>query len=146
MTRRRIIGWACRLSLCGIFVAASVPKILAPHDFAVAVFRYQMLPYPLVNLLAIFLPWIELVAALALLTPAYKDAAAFILLGLLVVFTAAIATDLVRGINISCGCFSVSAEAGRIGWLEVLRDLAFMALAVLTWKFPPRLAPAKPRS
>ena len=60
----------CRLILAVIFLLASAPKIIAPHEFAIAVFRYQLLPDAAINLMAIFLPWIELVAAIAILIPA----------------------------------------------------------------------------
>lgn len=119
----------CKLVLAAIFLLASVPKIIAPHEFAVAVFRYQLLPDAAVNLMAIFLPWLELVAAIAILIPRTSTAATAILFGLLAVFTAAISIDLVRGINISCGCFTLDANAGPIGWWEVVRDIGFLALA-----------------
>ncbi len=125
----RIAVILCRLALAAIFLLASVPKIAAPDEFAVAVFRYQLLPDAAVNLVAIFLPWIELVAAIAILIPRTSAAAAAILFGLLSVFTAAISIDLVRGIDISCGCFTLDANAGPIGWGEVARDLVFLAMA-----------------
>ena len=56
-----------RLILAGFFLRACIPKIIDSHDFALAVFRYQMLPYNLVNIAAVFLPWTELVASLFLL-------------------------------------------------------------------------------
>jgi uncharacterized membrane protein YphA (DoxX/SURF4 family) len=119
----------CRLILAAIFLLASVPKIIAPHEFAVAVFRYQLLPDAAINLMAIFLPWIELVAAIAILIPRTSAAAAAIFFGLLTVFTVAISIDLVRGIDISCGCFTLDTDAGPIGWWEVVRDIGFLAVA-----------------
>lgn len=119
----------CRVILAVIFLLASVPKIIAPHEFAIAVFRYQLLPDAAINLMAIFLPWIELVAAIAILIPRTSAAAAAVVFGLLAVFTAAISIDLVRGIDISCGCFTLDPDAGSIGWWEVVRDVGFLALA-----------------
>lgn len=134
-------GVICRLILAAIFLLASVPKIIAPHEFAIAVFRYQLLPDAAINLLAIFLPWIELVAAIAILIPRTSAASAAILFGLLIVFTAAISIDLVRGIDISCGCFTLNADAGPIGWWEVVRDIGLLAVAgFVLWA---RLRPEK---
>ena len=118
-----------RLILAVIFLLASAPKIIAPHEFAIAVFRYQLLPDAAINLMAIFLPWIELVAAIAILFPRASDGAAAILFGLLAVFTVAISIDLVRGINISCGCFTLDTDAGPIGWWEVVRDVGLLIVA-----------------
>ena len=126
----RWVVLVCRLALAGIFAAAAVPKILAPHDFALAVFRYQMLPDPLVNLVALSLPWVELGAAVAILFPRLRRGSALILLVLLAVFAAAISINLLRGLDISCGCFSVKEGAARIGWGEVARDVAFIALCL----------------
>ena len=118
-----------KLVLAAIFLLASIPKIVAPDEFSVAVFRYQLLPDAAVNLVAIFLPWVELVAAITILIPRTSAAAAAIIFGLLAVFTAAISIDLVRGIDISCGCFTLDANAGPIGWWEVVRDVAFLTMA-----------------
>jgi uncharacterized membrane protein len=128
---RRALVIACRLVLAGVFLAAAVPKILSPHDFALAVFRYQMLPDSLINLMGIYLPWIELAAALALLVPQWSDGAAAILFGLLAVFAVAIAINLVRGVDMACGCFSTDPDAERMTWLNVVRNLILMALTVV---------------
>ena len=127
---KRASVWLCRIALAGVFLAASLPKIAHPHDFALAVYRYQLLPYSLVNILAVWMPWIELIAAVALLAPRMKDGAALVLGGLLAVFTVAIAVNLIRGIDMACGCFTVSETAERIGWWNVVRNLALLAL---TW-------------
>lgn len=125
----RFLVIACRLIVAAVFLAAAVPKILAPHEFALAVFRYQMLPDSLINLMGIYLPWVELAAAIALLVPKWSDAAAFILLGLLAVFTVAISVNLVRGVDMACGCFSVDPDAERMTWLNVARNVVLMILA-----------------
>jgi uncharacterized membrane protein YphA (DoxX/SURF4 family) len=130
MNLRRIVI-VCRLIVAVVFIAAAVPKITTPHAFAQAVFRYQMLPYSLINLMALFLPWIELVAGVALLVPRFSRAAAVILLGMLAVFTVAIAIAQARGINIACGCFSVDPDAKHIGWWNLARNIGLMAMTVL---------------
>ena len=60
-TRQRVIILAARLILGGVFVFASIDKILHPAAFAEAVYNYQILPDNLINLTAIVLPWLELV-------------------------------------------------------------------------------------
>lgn len=128
MTLRGWILWGCRVVLAGVFIAACLPKIIEPHEFAVSVFRYQMVPYPLVNIMAIYLPWLELVTGITILVPRWSRASAMIILGLLLVFTTAISINLVRGIDIACGCFSVSEEVGRIGGLSLLRNVVLVAM------------------
>jgi len=129
------IIWILRLVLALVFLAACLPKMWHPHEFALAIFRYQILPYELINLSAILLPWIECVMALALLFwPKGRAAALLILLGMLLVFTVAISANLYRGIDIACGCFSVNPEAGHIGWLSIGRNVMLMLSCVwLLW-------------
>ena len=142
------IRWLSVLSrwLIGlVFLAASLPKLAAPQDMALAIFRYHLLPHGLVNAAAILLPWVELTAAAALLlAPAYRRAAALLLLGLLAAFTAAIALDLHRGIDIACGCFSLKPELGRIGALSLLRNAFLMTLAALAAWAPAGKQPCPP--
>ena len=133
---RRGVTWLCRIILAAVFLAASLPKIAQPHEFALAVYRYQMLPYGLVNIMAVLLPWIELVAAVALLVPRLSDGASPILGALLLVFTAAIAINLFRGIDMACGCFTVDSNAETIGWWNVARNLALLGV---TWLAARRL-------
>lgn len=117
-----------------LFLAAGLPKILDPAGFAKAVYNYQLLPDVLINVTAIFLPWLEVLAGMALLVSRrLRDAASGILLALLILFSLAIAIDLYRGIDIACGCFSVSEDAAKIGWSKVAMNLAFIAIAATAW-------------
>ena len=125
-----VLRWALAL----VFLAAALPKLRTPHDFAVVVFRYQVLPYALVNLTAIFIPWLEFLSALALLVARRWRAAAFtIIVGLLVVFTALIAFNLYRGIDIACGCFTLKPGAQHMGWWNIARNLGLISVGLAAW-------------
>jgi len=52
---------------------------------------------------------------------------------LLTVFFFALSASLVRGLDISCGCFSTSAEAHRITWSYLVRDLLLLAMAAFVF-------------
>jgi uncharacterized membrane protein YphA (DoxX/SURF4 family) len=123
---------ALRLLVAAVFLIAAVPKIINPQAFALAVFRYQMVPYGMVNLIAILLPWVELIAALALVAPniqpAWRAGGGGILLVLLFAFTAAIAFNIYRGVDMACGCFSVNPDVGKIGWLSIARNAVLITL------------------
>lgn len=94
-----------RLILAGAFFAAGVLKIGDPHGFALSIARLRSAPVVLIGPLAIVLPWIEVVAAVALFIPRYQSAALQLLIALLAGFTALLGTALVRGAAGSCGCF-----------------------------------------
>jgi len=125
--------WLARLSVAGLFLAACIAKIQDPESFALAVHRYRILPGEWVNAVAIVLPWIELTTALSLLiAPArLRAAGAFLITGMLTVFTLAIAMNLFRGIEASCGCFSTRADAAVSDGWNLLRNASLIWLSVL---------------
>lgn len=115
-----------------LFVGAAWHKIASPGSFAVDVATYDILPLGLVNLVAITLPWIEVTAGLMLLLGWHTRPASLLVAGMMLVFIAALAIALARGLDMSCGCFaSQGAEEDPISYLTVLRDLGWLALSVL---------------
>jgi uncharacterized membrane protein YphA (DoxX/SURF4 family) len=115
-----------------LFVGAAWHKIAVPHAFAVDVATYGILPLGLVNLMAITLPWIEVVAGLMLLAGLRARAAALLVTGMMLVFIGALLIALGRGLDMSCGCFaSQGAGEDPISRLTVLRDLGWLALSML---------------
>ena len=116
-----------------IFIFASLGKIADPGAFAVVIARYQLLPPELVNLTAITLPWVEALCGLALVFGVFARGAALVLTGLMLVFINALVANMVRGVNIACGCFDLDPDAKANMTLAALRDagLLLMALIVL---------------
>jgi uncharacterized membrane protein YphA (DoxX/SURF4 family) len=125
--------------LAGVFGAAAVLKIADPAAFAASIDRLGLVPRPLLGALAILLPWTELGAAIGLLIPSERRAAAWLSLGLLVAFSGALAWGLARGAS-TCGCFG-SGDA-RLD-VALLRNAFLIALAALTSR-PRPAAPASP--
>ena len=95
----------CRWIVGLTFVVASLHKIAHPAAFAQVVYSYALFPAFTINPVAIVLPYVELVAGLALMTGVYPRAAAGIVSALLVAFALVIAINLLRGHNFDCGCF-----------------------------------------
>ena len=102
----------CRLVLGGVFIYASLDKIANPAEFAKAIGNYHVLPFGLENLLALFLPWLELITGILLIAGIMVDGATILIISMNIVFIFAISQALARGISIECGCFSVSTEGG----------------------------------
>lgn len=101
---------AARLILGAVFIYASIDKIAHPEAFAKVVYNYQVLPDILVNLTAIILPWLELILGFFLIIGLFREGSVGIVTALLVVFLGAMIFNLVRGLDIHCGCFTTSAE------------------------------------
>ena len=127
-----------RLAVAGVFLIAGVMKIWdfaharsATPDFTIAIQHYELLPPDLSVLLAVYLPWLEITAAIALFARRLALGAAAALLGMSALFLAAIGSAWWRGLNIACGCFGKD-EATTDYRLLILRDLALLAaVAVL---------------
>jgi putative oxidoreductase len=122
-------NFVLRLGLGGIFIAAGVIKIIEPAQFSSDIANYRLLPHDLINLLAITLPWVEVVAGMLLITGPWKRAGALAITVMMVVFLAAIAQATVRGLNIKCGCFG-TVEGRKVGLIALAEDSAMLAAAL----------------
>jgi uncharacterized membrane protein YphA (DoxX/SURF4 family) len=122
----------CRIVLGGIFIYASLDKIAHPAEFAKAIGNYHILPFGLENLLSLTLPWLELLAGVALITGVMIDGAAIMVIIMNIIFIFAISQALARGISIECGCFSVTTEGGdNIGLQTVIRDIGYLIMGFI---------------
>lgn len=127
----RLAYWIASCIIAGVLLSG-YRKILHPADFAVAVYRFHLLPGFLVNMTAIYLPWLEMVCAVCLLfIPRYRIAALWVVLCLLLVFTGTIAINLWRGSVFGCGCFGRGASDQPMSWLNIVRNIGLMLLAAL---------------
>ena len=113
------------------FIYASYNKILFPADFAKIIYGYDLFPDALINLIAIILPFLELVAALALITGLYPRSAVLIVNILLVAFIILLSVNLIRGHEFDCGCFAIK-NSGSTSATEVtlIRDFIYLALGI----------------
>jgi uncharacterized membrane protein YphA (DoxX/SURF4 family) len=125
-----------RFGMAAVFIAAAIPKIVAPDLFAGNVHNYQTLPPWGVNMLALVLPWLELLVGTSLAFGFWRRASAIVMTGLMIVFTVAYVTARARGLDIACGCFEVGAETQSTAVaLVVLRDLSMLAAAAVLVRF-----------
>ncbi len=98
------------------------------------------------NLVAVTLPWVEVIAGALLIAGAWKREAAAVVAALLVVFLLAAASVMARGIDVeNCGCTSVAQAEERsftsgVGWFLVTRNLLMLAGALVLVGVSPRAA------
>jgi len=130
----RVLG----LALGGVFLYAAHDKVIDPRPLVTIIWNYRILPPGPVNLMAIYMPWMELVIGLGLVIGLKRRAAAFWAAALLLVFTAALLVNAVRGLDVACGCFSTSATETHNAWLLVLRDLPMLLAALWLLLLPPQ--------
>lgn len=120
-----------KISLGFVFVVASIGKIIDPQQFARDVYSYVLLPNAIVPLFAAVIPWIEFFAGLLLMFDVTPKSNSLIICGLLIAFIFAIAIDLYRGIEISCGCFDFLFPEEKIGMRTVIRDIILLIIGLI---------------
>jgi len=126
----RALALPARIYLGIVFLAACAYKIADPGEFALSIATYDILPLSLVNLMAIALPWIELVCGIALITGAWTRASALTIAGMMVMFMVALGTALARDLHLSCGCFASSQAGEEITSGTMLRDSLWLCGAL----------------
>lgn len=122
-----------RMFLGVIFLYAGIEKIIAPQEFALAVHHYQLLPAWSVNLVAVVLPWLEVITAICLIFGFFVRGASFSAALLFLIFATSLTINLVRGLDISCGCFG--GMSGGINWIYAVRDMILTGMSVFVLFF-----------
>lgn len=121
---------AVRIILGGLFIYASLDKIAHPESFSKIILNYKILPLVFVNALAIFLPWIELLTGFLLIVDKWVKSSLLIYTTLLVIFIIALSQALLRGLDISCGCFSVAPSSTSTVWLRIVLDIVMLFFSI----------------
>lgn len=141
--RTRIVAWCISPTLSllfrwlvgGIFLYAGVVKVFDPHGFALALYNYHLLPGWMINPVTIILPGVELMVGASLLVGICTQGGVLLASGLPGIFACALIINLIRGLNVACGCFSTSTSAESFTWLYLVRDLALLGMGVHIFLF-----------
>jgi putative oxidoreductase len=122
-----------RLLLGFVFIYASIDKIAHPAEFAQAIYNYRMLPHWTLNFMALVMPWLELFCGILIAAGVFFRGSAFMIGVMLGVFIIAISSALVRGLDISCGCFSVEGGHGVAVDLLIRDIFMFVGAAIVVF-------------
>lgn len=125
-----VLSHAMGAALSVVFLIGAWQKLKAREEFAAALENYRLLPAVTVSWMAWLLPLSEAMAGALLLFQATRVPAALLALVLLLLVTAAVAINLLRGYSeIDCGCggFSGGVSGQAISWGLVMRNLVLIA-------------------
>jgi putative oxidoreductase len=145
MESRAMIGWPTdrpglirlgralvRVVLGALFVLAGVLKAYDPGSFAIEVQRYNLIPWAPGALVAVYLPWLEILSGGLLVLRRYERGALLLITCLLIVFTLALASAMVRGLGIDCGCFGKAfAATGTV--FPLVRNIFLLIFTTFLW-------------
>ena len=125
----------CRVVMGVVFIAAALAKIGDVAAFSTQIHNFRMMPVGLENLVAMTLPWIELLAGLSLLLAIRPRSGGLIVTVLMAFFLVAVAVALGRGLDIECGCFG-TADGTRVGISKLSQNLVMLILAFIGTQAP----------
>lgn len=125
-----------RLIVGGFFLYASFSKLMNQEEFSRAIYNYK-LPYfdSLINISAIVIPSMEFFTGLFLILGIFKRGSSLIISVLLIVFIILLTQAYIRGLDISCGCFSLETIGQKSDILQrIIEDILLLIASILILK------------
>lgn len=126
--------WIPRILRMGfglLLLYAAIDKVRHPLDFAQMVENYRVVGEDLSYWIAVFIPFLEIIVGLLLISGFWKQTAAIINMVLMIVFLALVTQAYIRDLDIHCGCFSTAEEGNVIGPLKIFTNLLYGILSIL---------------
>jgi uncharacterized membrane protein YphA (DoxX/SURF4 family) len=125
---------ALRLLIGGLFVYASLDKLFNQQEFARAIYNYKFLPDQLINIFAIVLPYVEFTAGGLLILGFLKRGSTVLIIVMLVMFIIALTAAYAKGLDISCGCFSLETVSQKGDILKrIIEDIFLLAGSIIVF-------------
>ena len=112
-----------RLGLGVMFLYSAWGKLQDPGAFQTIVDNYRMLPAGTTAIFAVTMSMAELLVGAMFLFSKWTREAAFATAVMLAMFMLALAQAQVRGLDISCGCFSESEQGTHALLSALIRDV-----------------------
>jgi putative oxidoreductase len=107
-TLTQVFRTVVRSLIAVLLVWAGLSKLGDPVSSYTALLEYQIpSPRVLLKLVAVVLPWLELLCALMMLANFHRRLATLVVSVLFGVFLVLVSQAFVRGLNIACGCFNL---------------------------------------
>ena len=121
---------ALRLGLGAMFLYSAWVKIEDPGRFQTMVDGYRMLPACVTALFAVTMPMVELLVGALFICTKWTREAAFATAVMLAMFIVALTQAQIRGLDISCGCFSETEKNPHEVLHALIRDLILVVPTV----------------
>lgn len=121
------LNFAIRIGLGAMFILASLFKIKDPAQFAMLTAQYQLLPQFTINIFALWLPPLEFLVGVLLITGPKVRWTSWLVFGMFIMFIIALAQAVIRDLGITCGCFELEgAMDKKDAWVSLVRDIILL--------------------
>lgn len=132
----QLVVFLLRVILGGLLVVTGALKVGHAPELASAIAGFRLLPGEIVATMALVLPYFELLVGFYLLVGLFTCIVAWISVAQFVLYAAAIASAVIRGIPANCGCFGPNDQA-TADWPHVAFDLGLALIAYIIARFAP---------
>ena len=129
------------LSMCYlgyVFISASLDKIIDPVSFSKSINNYEITPYWINNLVALILPWIELICGFLMIISIiglrsnrlnFIDIANNLIILMLLWFVFILSIAIFRGLDIDCGCGL--SEDKTLPTDRLIKDIYLLIMSII---------------
>jgi len=115
------------------FIYASTSKIPYPAQFADLLAAYRLFPYPFINVMAVVVPWMELITGLFIIIGLRNRASAILIILLYIGFNVAIGLNVIIGSPITCGCYDTVGEP--VSWMKIGKNTIWLLFTIQVFFF-----------
>jgi putative oxidoreductase len=125
-----------RWGLAALFISAGLLKLQDPLSFADSIAGFKLLPRLWINPIALCLPPLEIFSALLVLSSHHQQKSLGLtsLLLMTLLFSIALSSALLRGLDVDCGCFgNYSLPFTRNTGFALFRVLLLLAASSYLW-------------
>ena len=121
-----------RVILGFIFILSGISKFADLHSFANSIKNIGFTSDSFIPILSISIPVIESLAGVSLLLGLWVRASSSVVIGLLIIFIAAIVPNIANGNEIDCGCFGPLSQ-DKVGTSLLIRDVVMLGFALVMY-------------
>ncbi|HAY34073.1 MAG TPA: MauE/DoxX family redox-associated membrane protein [Ignavibacteria bacterium] len=123
-----------RLILGVVFIYASLDKLYNQEEFSRAIYNYKFFPEFLINIFAIVVPYLEIICGILIITGIYLRGSSLIITLMLFFFIIALTQAYIRGLDISCGCFSLETVSNKSDILQrIIEDILLIIASIIVF-------------
>lgn len=130
---RALLLLGLRLLMGVAFAYAGAAKAIDPQHFADSIATFQLLPRSMISIVALVLPFLEIVVGTALIIGWQLRLIAPLVFAMIAVFSLAILSAIARGIQVECGCFGEGTPAPWSNWYALGRNALLASASRILW-------------